>query len=82
MGYRVDRLWRALFGEEVMNKPKLKCPYCGCELKIPDEDSQKEFRKVQDLPSHFSYAICPICDVMFLLENGKIVDEFEVISDG
>jgi len=58
------------------------CPYCGCELTVPCEDIQKIFREEQDLPCRYSYAVCCVCDVVFLLENGKIVDEFYEFGEG
>ena len=56
------------------------CLYCGCDLTIPPEELQKIFREEQSSPERFSYAICRICDVIFLLEDGKIVDEFEEVD--
>jgi len=55
------------------------CPYCGCELTVPEE-LQKEFRIREELPDSYTYGVCPICDSAFLLENGRIVDEFKEVD--
>jgi len=48
----------------------MRCSYCGCELSdLPSEISREE-----DLPK---LMYCAVCDVVFLVQNDRIVDELE-----
>ena len=56
---------------------KPTCPYCDVPLEIAPEHLQRFFREEVELPDRYSYAQCPICLTTFLLEDGRIVDEFD-----